>query len=50
MAKQQQGKFECERCGQTFQSKAEMEEHAKTCTASGRQGSQVSSAGGQTRE
>jgi hypothetical protein len=39
-------KFECERCGQTFASKTELQEHAKTCSA---QTEQVKGAGGHSR-
>jgi hypothetical protein len=43
-------KLQCERCGETFQSKAELQEHAQNCTgARQQQGGQVRGAGGQSQ-
>jgi len=43
-------KLQCERCGETFQSKTELQEHARNCTGARQQtGNQVRGAGGQSQ-
>lgn len=33
----QGNRFECDRCGQQFQSKNELQDHARLCTGAGKQ-------------
>jgi len=45
---QDQGnQFQCDRCGQTFESKNELQEHSRLCTGAGKQQGQGQSQGGQ---
>ena len=45
---QNQGsQFQCDRCGQQFQSKNELQEHARLCTGVGKQQGQGQGQGGE---